>query len=145
MKALILIIMMLITSLLKAQTFNPVGNTYYIGLDKNMLFNATSRYQVTTTGSRQFHLPSLFNGSFLVDYITGFDGNPSNNVVIEISGLPAYHTQVGAFIGFTTRGYPPKVFKIEGYDVYDSFNGWKTIADVNDNYSSTYTVATPPG
>jgi len=112
----------------KAQTFTPVGNTSYIGLDKNLLFNAPSRYQVTQTGTRQFYLGSLFDGSFLVDYKTGFDGSAGSEVVIEISGLPVLHTQNGAFIGFTTRGFPPKVFKIEGYDVYSSYNGWRTIA-----------------
>ncbi|WP_285060240.1 hypothetical protein [Pedobacter ginsengisoli] len=127
------------------QTFTPVGNASYIGLDKNLLFNAAHRYQVTQTGTRQYNLPGLFNGSFQVEYITGFDGNAENEVVIEIAGLPSVHVQVGAFVGFTARALPPKRFKIEGYDVYLGLNEWRTIADVANNTNSTFIAATPKG
>jgi hypothetical protein len=130
---------------LSAQTFTPTSNSSYIGLDKNLLFNSQSRYQVTQTGSRPFNTALLFDGSFAVQYITGFDGDTANEVVIEISGLPATHTQNGAFIGFTTRALPPKIFKIEVYDTYNSANEWKLIADVTNNTSPIYTIATPNG
>nr|WP_162989048.1 hypothetical protein [Pedobacter schmidteae] len=142
----IILVMSLMRSLsAEGQTiFSPVGNTSYIGLDKNLLFNAPSRYQVTQTGTRQFNLPGLFDGSLYVEYLPGFDGNVSNDVTIEISGLPDYHTQNGAFIGFTTRGYPIKVFKIEGFDNYNG-GVWRTIANVNDNLNATYSVLLPSG
>lgn len=132
---------------LQAQaTFTPTGNTHYVGLDKNLLFNAKAHRTVTQTGTRSFNLESLFDGNFNVQYLAGFNGNVANNVVVEISGLPEYHTQIGAYVGFTTRYYPPKAFKIEGFDTYNGYNNWRTIADVsNHNGNSIFSAAVPSG
>jgi hypothetical protein len=127
-------------------TFTPTGNSNYLGMDKNILYNAKARFTVSQTGTRSFNLEELFDGSHLVQYVAGFDGNAANNVVIEISGLPEYHTQLGAYVGFSTRYYPTTSFKIEGYDTYGGNNTWYTIADVTDkNNDPMFSTLMPAG
>jgi hypothetical protein len=122
------------------QSFTPSSNQSYVALEKNMLFNATSRYTVTQSGFTAFDLPGLFDGSFFQQYQTGFNGDAGKQVVIEISGLPATHTQVGGLVGFTSRALAPKRFKIEAYDVYVGFNNWRTVADVTGNTKDTFSA-----
>ena len=128
-------------------TTNPIGklhvegdirgyilssNRYPAGLETNILFNAPNRYTVSQSGSTSLNLSSLFDGVFTPTYSP--DGvDPSNPIVILIENLPSVHTQAGAWVGWTTRYWPPSKFKIEGYDTYNGFNNWRVIAD----YSTT--------
>lgn len=121
------------------------GNNSYVGLEKNVLFNAGSRFTVTQTGTRQFGVAELFDGGFGPQYLTGFDGNIANAVVLEIAGLPQAHTQLGAFVGFTTRYYGAKRFKIEGFNIHDGSNVWIEIANETNNTQDTYTKQLPAG
>lgn len=106
------------------------SNRYPVGLEFNILFNGNNRYTVTQSGSTSFNLPLLFDGKFFPSYTD--DGvDPNNPVVILIENLPSASTQAGAWVGWTTRLWPPKRFKIEGYDV--NYNNWRTIVD----YSTT--------
>jgi hypothetical protein len=103
-----------------------------VGLEHNLLFSATTRYTVSQTGPASIYLPGLFDG-YDVPMYSSNPPSPSNPQVILIQGLPAAHTQAGAWVGWTTRYWPPTNFKIEGYDVYNGYNNWRTMAD----YSST--------
>jgi len=106
-------------------------NRNAVGLEHNMLFNAVSRYTVTQTGNATLSLSAMFDGQMIPSY-TSTAPTSTNTTVIEISGLPRYHTQTGAWIGWSTRYWPAKRFKIEGYDEYYG-NGWTALAD----YEST--------
>ncbi|KRD05418.1 hypothetical protein ASE21_20895 [Flavobacterium sp. Root901] len=70
---------------------------------------------------------------------------PDNPVVILIEGLPSAHTQAGAWVGWTTRSLPASRFKIEGYDIYNSANVWRVIADNStvDYSGSNFSVKIP--
>jgi hypothetical protein len=112
-----------------------------VGWENNALFNATTRYAVTQTGASngtdtaQFSLPELFDGNMQPQYpiLPPTDQIPT---VITISGLPNFHVQRGAWVGFTTRYWQPIRFKIEGNNTYTGGGqtaGWKVLAD----YSTT--------
>jgi len=108
------------------------SNRYPVGLETNILFNAVNRYSVSQSGSTSLSLQTLFDGTFSPTYSS--DGvNPADPLVILIENLPSTHTQGGAWMGWTTRYWPPAKFKIEGYDTYKNYNDWRTIAD----YSTT--------
>ena len=52
---------------------------------------------------------------------------------------------MGAWVGWSTRYWPSKNFKIEGFDSYASPNVWKTIADYSTiNYSGSSFVTKIP-
>jgi hypothetical protein len=111
-------------------------NRNSVGMEHNMLFNAQDRYTVTQTGSATLSINYLFNGKFLPAY-TATAPTVSNPTIIEIAGLPKAHIQAGAWIGWSTRYWPAKRFKIEGYDEYYG-NGWTTLADYeNVDYSGS--------
>ncbi|MDO9633908.1 MAG: hypothetical protein Q7J05_02535 [Paludibacter sp.] len=127
--------------------FVPGNRTLSASLEKNMLFNSTTRYTVTQSGVQAYtsdQLSSFFDGAMLVQYSQSAV-TPSNNLVITIEGLPYYHTQVGAWVGFSTRYWPPKSFKIEGYNVWSGANTWVTLADVTSNVESQYVSQVVPG
>jgi hypothetical protein len=127
--------------------FVPGNRTLSASLEKNLLFNATTRYTVTQSGVQAYtsdQLSSFFDGAMLVQYSQSVV-TPSNNLVITIEGLPYYHTQVGAWVGFSTRYWPAKSFKIEGYNVWLGANTWVTLADVNSNVESQYVSQVVPG
>jgi hypothetical protein len=113
------------------------SNRSPVGMDANILFNGDNRYKVTQTGAAEFNLPRLFDGALEPSYLlNGVSSSDPTKIVIE--GLPKMHTQAGAWVGWTTRFWHPKKFKIEGYDAYDANkdgieDGWITIAD----YSAT--------
>jgi hypothetical protein len=112
------------------------SNRYVSTLEKNLLFYAHSRRQVTISGSNADTYNSnkhrLFDGVMEPIYsATTID--PNYPLVIEISNLPNSHTQQGAFIGWSTRWYPSKKFKIEVYNTYAGANEWRTIANVDNN------------
>jgi hypothetical protein len=101
-----------------------------VGLEHNLLFNATTRYTVSTTGPA-LSLTTLFDGAMNPSYTT-VAPTVSAPTVILIENLPDYHTQAGAWVGWSTRFWPSSRFKVEGFDVYYT-NSWKTLAD----YSTT--------
>jgi hypothetical protein len=108
-------------------------NRNVFGLERNILFNATKRYTVTQTGSSTLDLPSIFDGRYEPAYTTSPGPTDADPTVITIEGLPnLFHTQAGAWVGFTTRYWNPKRFKIEGYDEYSYNSGspcWRMIVD----------------
>ncbi len=116
-----------------------------VGLEYNILFNANNIYTVSQTGSAQLNLSLLFNGILSPSY-TASAPSVTDPTVIIIEGLPKVHIQAGSWIGWTTRYWPAKNFKVEGYDEYYS-NGWTVFAD----YSSTdytgpdFITKIPPG
>ncbi len=151
MRNILLVILVLLASMLvKAQT--PYGyipsNRYISTLEKNLLFNAPARYRVTVqgTGSNYYGdvpLKALFDGQMSPQYCS-VALDPNNPLVIEIEGLPNVHTQVGAWVGWSTRYWAAKRFKIEGFNSYSgtsTYNTWVTLADVTDNTSGQYMVA----
>ena len=110
------------------QTFTT--NRVPVGMEHNVLFNATTRYEVEQTkGNAILHLPTFFDGSFRPNYTTGYV-NPESPVEFVIRGLPNVHIQLGAWLGWSTRGWGPKNFLIEGYNSHSpSGKGWKTLVD----------------
>lgn len=124
MRKILLLLIILTYQNINSQTFST--NLTPVGWEHNILFNATTRYTVTQQGPAQ-NLTMMFDGSMNPNYIAGVSSaNPS---VLLIEGLPGYHTQSGAWVGWTTRYLPANKFKIEGYDTYNSVNVWRVIAD----------------
>jgi hypothetical protein len=101
-------------------------NRNAIGMEHNLLFNANIRFLVTATGPA-LDIPSLFDGRMMPSY--GPAPTETNPTTILIENLPAYHTQAGAWVGWSTRYWPAGRFKIEGYDIYSGANTWRIIAD----------------
>lgn len=126
MKNLILTLIMLLALNSNAQTFT--ANETPVGLEHNTLFNANTRYNVTQTGSASLNLATLFDGRFAPSY-TSIGPTTQDPTVILIEGLTNTHIQLGGWVGWATRYWEPKRFKIEGYDSYQSVNVWKTIVD----------------
>ena len=119
-------------------------NTNTVGLEHNILFNATTRYTVTQKGTAKIDLNAIFDGRL---YPTYSDAAPSeaSPTVILIEGLPNWHIQRAAYIGWTTRYWPMNKFKIEGFDSYYG-NGWVTIADYSGGYNGfDFYTALPQG
>ena len=126
MKNLFLLILVFLSINLQSQTFTT--NATPVGMEHNMLFNASKRYQVTQTGGASLNLSTIFDGRFIPSY-TSTSPSFSNPTVILIENLPNYHIQTGAWVGWSTRYWQTSRFKIEGYDSYQSNNTWKVIAD----------------
>jgi hypothetical protein len=127
--------------------FVPGNRTMSASLEKNILFNATTRYAVTQSGLQGFdsnELAKLFDGSMEVFYTWGKPVTSANPLIIEIDNLPNIHVQAGGWIGFSTRYWPAKKFKIEGYDSW-SANNWVTVSDVDNNSTEQYIVKAPYG
>lgn len=139
---LILIGILLTQSLVaqQEQVISPSNGTV-TSLEKNILFYADRKLKVTQSGSGQLPLQSLFDGNMNAVY-TAQGINPNNPYVLLIENLPNIHTQRGAWIGWSTRYYEPKKFKIE---VFDQWNGqWTTVTDVN-NHAIGYYITMAPG
>ena len=79
-----------------------------------------------------------------VNYTWGIPISSNDPMIIEIDNLPNVHVQVGAWVGFSTRYWPPKKFKIEGWDSW-STNNWVTISDIDNNTLEQYIVKVPYG
>jgi len=118
-------------------------NTNAVGMEHNMLFNAVSRYKVTQTGDARVDLNALFDGRFAPSY-SDVGVSTSNPTVITIEGLPSHHSQTGAWVGWSTRYWQAKRFKIEAFDTYYNM-GWITVADyTNTDYGGcNFTVPLP--
>ena len=144
MKKLLIIISIFTIGNLCSQRLTTNRNP--VGMEHNILFNATSRYQVSQTGTSQLNLSSLFDGRFTPSY-TSNGVSTLDPLTILIEGLPNSHIQAGAWVGWSTRYWETKNFKIEGYDSYYSPNGWKTIADYSTQDYSGYdfSIKTPSG
>lgn len=142
MKRILLLLIVLLTQNITSQTFST--NLTPVGWEHNILFNATTRYAVTQQGSAQ-NLAMMFDGSMYPNYVEGL--STANPTVVLIEGLPGYHTQSGAWVGWTTRYLPPVRFKIEGYDEYLSANVWRVIADYSssDYSGNNFSIQVPSG
>ncbi|PWB21468.1 hypothetical protein [Flavobacterium sp. HTF] len=140
MKKIILLLSITICQLLTGQVLTTNRNP--VGMEHNILFNAVTRYTVTQEGPA-ITLPGLFDGSMNAYYMAGV--TPTTPTTILIEGLPGYHTQAGAWVGWTTRYLPASRFKIEGYDTYNSANVWRVIADYSavDYVNPSFSVAIP--
>ncbi|MCD8406210.1 hypothetical protein [Tenacibaculum finnmarkense] len=134
MKKLLLSTMLICLSFtIKAQVFTT--NTTPIGMEHNLLFNATSRYKVTPSGNATLNLNTLFDGKLAPSY-TATAPTTESPTVILIENLPSTHTQTGAWVGWTTRYWQAIRFKIEGYNSYNNANEWVTFADFsNQDYT----------
>ncbi|MFY7672495.1 hypothetical protein ACOSP6_15545 [Tenacibaculum sp. MEBiC06402] len=130
---LILLFVGLISTKGNSQTYT--SNTHAVGLEHNMLFNAHKRYTVSQTGAANLNLSTLFDGKFEPSY-TSTAPSITSPTVVMIEGLPAKHVQTGGWVGWSTRYWQAKRFKIEGYDQHSGANVWKVIADYsNTDYS----------
>lgn len=120
-------------------------NRNAIGLEHNMLFGADIKYDVTQTPTNVFNLNKLFDGRFEPSY-TSSAPTSTSPFIVHIKGLPNAHTQRSAWIGWSTRYWPAKKFKIEAYEVYYNY-GWVTIADysVNEYQGGVFIMAMPQG
>lgn len=122
----------------------PPSNRSVSSLEKNLLFYADKRFKVTQSGSINLNIAPLFDSQFFPNYSS--DGiDPQNPYVVLIEDLPLFHAQEGAWVGFTTRYYMPKKFKIEVYDTYDGYNQWRTVTDVSNNGVGHCIVQISPG
>ncbi len=127
--------------------FTPGNRTMSASLEKNILFNATSRYTVTQSGAAAFtptQMNALFDGAMEPQY-TNVPINTSNPLVITIENLTPMHVQAGAWIGFSTRYWPTYKYKIEGYNSYNGANTWQTFTDINSSYEHQIAVTLPQG
>jgi len=118
-------------------------NSAPVSLEHNVLFNAVDRYQVSQTGPATFKLSKLFDGSFLPDYpAVGPTADSPHTILIE--GLPNYHTQRGAWIGWSTRYWHARKFQVWGYEIRDH-NDWIKIADETNNTLHHFLMKLPSG
>jgi Small-conductance mechanosensitive channel len=138
-----LVVLFIITLAAVAQTVTTNRNV--VGLEHNMLFNATTRFKVTQTGNAQVYLPMMFDGIFMPSYSDAATIS-TNPTIITIEGLPNYNTQAGAWVGWSTRYWPARRFKIEEYNTWNGNTlGWITVADYSniDYDKSDFTVQLP--
>jgi hypothetical protein len=132
-KSVSLTLLILCAFFVKSQTITTNRNV--VGMEHNLLFNATNRFTVTQTGNATVDLDRLFDGKFQPSY-SGNGVTTNTPTVILIEDLPNHHTQAKAIIGWSTRYWNAKNFKIEGYNVYGT-EGWRTLADYTSiDYSS---------
>lgn len=142
-KALLICLILLSGFVAHSQTITT--NRNIVGMEHNLLFGAHKRYTVTQTGDARLNFDVLFDGKFVPSY-TGASITYENPTVILIEDLPNTHTQVGAIVGWSTRYWPAKRFKIEGYNVYQA-EGWRTISDYSqtDFSGNDFKVNVPSG
>ncbi|WP_420552377.1 hypothetical protein [Tenacibaculum aiptasiae] len=129
MKKIVFIAFVLLLSEVTFSQITFTSNENPVGMEHNMLFNATtrSRFQVTQTGSAALSLDYLFDGKFIPSY-TSTPPTLAEPTVVLIKGLVNWHSQQGAWVGWSTRYWGAKRFKIEGYNVHVQ-SEWRTIAD----------------
>ena len=144
-KAILMITFAAFTFGINAQVFTT--NTTPVGLEHNVLFSATTRFSVTQTGSAALTLGTLFDGKFAPSY-TATGPSADDPTVILIEDLPNSPTQTGAWVGWSTRYWQAKRFKVEAFDAYKSKNTWKVISDYSDqdyNGGRSYSAKLPSG
>jgi hypothetical protein len=139
----ILLLLIIISQKNWSQQFTTNRNP--VGMEHNLLFNATTRYLVTTTGPA-LDLGTLFDGRMGPTYTSVAPTDVAPTVIL-IENLPGYHTQAGAWVGWSTRYWPANRFKIEGFDTYQGANIWRTISDYSatDYSGADFNVAIPYG
>ena len=139
------------TAYIKDETDLITTNRKPVGMESNILYNAENRYEVTYSGmelsgsDKDIGIHRLFDADLGPLYQKQYS-TKENPFIVTISKIPAYHTQVGAWIGWTTRGLPPRKFKIEGYNSppphlsSSSTEGWVTLSDntLSDNYDYSF-------
>ncbi len=79
--------------------FTPGNRTMSASLEKNILFNATTRYTVSQTGIQGFNsneLAALFDGSMMPQYTMNHQIHSDNPLILTIENLPDQHVQAGA-------------------------------------------------
>jgi len=142
---LVLVLYILRSGLLLGQTSSVVipSNISTGSLEKNLLFFANERYQVSSQGP-DISLGTLFDGRFQ-PATTATAPSLAAPLVILIENLPLYHSQQGAWIGWSSRVYVPTNFKIEGYNTYGGANQWITIADISGHSEKHYMKKIPSG
>lgn len=114
-------------------TLLPPANGNFSSLEKNVLFYADRRFTVIQTGRAQLQLSALFDGQYIPSYST-VAPSVSDPTIITIDIPSWWHTQRGAYVGWTTRYWPPKKFKIEAYETATAHD-WITVANEN-NFSA---------
>ena len=124
--ALLLSLLFIVVNTLFSQTFTT--NTTPVGLEHNILFNAEKRFKVTQTGDAYFGLANLFDGKFS-PYYSSTAPTVSKPTIITIENIPGVHVQAGAWVGWSTRYWEAKRFKIEGYNTYAGENKWRIVSD----------------
>lgn len=133
-KSIALCLLIVCAHLANAQSITT--NRNLVGMEHNLLFSANNRFTVTQTGNATVDLDRLFDGKFEPSY-SGNGVTTNNPTVILIEDLPNHHTQAKAIVGWSTRYWNAKNFKIEGYNVYGT-EGWRTLADYTSNDFSSY-------
>ncbi len=133
MKNTILIITIIIVAFnIQAQTLTT--NDTPVGLEHNVLFNASTNFKVTQTGSAALNINALFDGKFAPSY-TATAPTANDPTVILIEDLPNSHAQRGVWIGWSTRYWQATRFKIEAYNTHQT-EEWLTVADYsNEDYA----------
>lgn len=129
---------------LQAQTFST--NETPVGMEHNVLFNAEKRFKVTQTGGAALDFNKLFDGKFEPSY-TSTAPTVGDPTVILIENLPKIHTQLGAWVGWSTRYWPTNRFKIEAYNTYET-EEWVVVADYSNNdyeAKANYNIKLPRG
>ncbi|MDN3604927.1 hypothetical protein ACFOUP_08670 [Belliella kenyensis] len=111
-------------------------------LEKNMLFYANNRYTVSQQGAATVSLQAMFDGSFSPS-TTGISVSENDPTVILIEGLPSIHTQQGAWIGWSSRGWNPTKFKIEIFNTHNGINQWVVVDNVENYTQRHYMVKAP--
>jgi len=122
------------------------SNVSPVGMEHNVLFNATAQFTVSQTGSAELYLNRLFDGKYVPSY-TSAAPSFSDPTVVLIEDLPDVHIQQGAWIGWSTRGRQPNHFKIEAYNTYE-VEEWRTVADYsNKDYvgGTNFSMKLPSG
>lgn len=129
---LIIILISTVTINIQAQTFST--NDTPVGMEHNVLFNATTNFKVSQTGSAALNINALFDGKFAPSY-TATAPTPNDPTVVLIENLPEVHAQRGVWIGWSTRYWQATRFKIEALNVHKA-EEWITVADyTNEDYT----------
>ncbi|MGK6353534.1 hypothetical protein [Parapedobacter sp. DT-150] len=141
----VFLLLLVMQTPLHGQTSSVIipSNTSTGSLEKNLLFYANQRYQVTSQGPG-INMGSLFDGRFSPQQ-TDAAPTVAAPLVILIEGLPGHHTQQGAWVGWSTRIWRPLQFKIEGYNTYNGANQWIEVCNVSGNTQLHYMDKMPAG
>lgn len=124
--------------------FTPSNRAAGLSMEKNLLFYADQRFQVTRQGSAVLHHDRLFDGKLIPSY-TSVSPSISNPTVITIEGLPYSHIQAGAWVGWTTRYLPSSHFKIEAFNEYNGASNWVVISEQMNYNRSSFMIKMPFG
>ncbi len=130
---------------LRGQTSSVIipSNISTGSLEKNLLFYATERNQVTRQGPT-IDLEALFDGRFQPAQ-TNVAPSVSSPLDILIENVPPYHTQQGAWVGWSSRVWYPVDFRIEAYNTYQGVNQWVTVAEITGHDQRHYMRKMPGG